>query len=99
MSLIGFHLLLELLLQAHDPELALPLHGVDAGDLLAHGAEPSVALQLAGGRLEAEIEQLDLGLRQLVVELFLARAPQISSDQALSHHASPTSRLTNFAPL
>jgi hypothetical protein len=55
----------------HDAELPFPLHRVDAGDLLADGAQPPVALQLAGGRLEPEVEQLDLGLGELAVQLFL----------------------------
>src|ERR1019366_10829850 len=87
-----------LLCHAHDAELTLPLHGVNAGDLLAHRAEPSVALQLTGGGLEAEVEQLDLRLRQLPVELFLCRGPQIRCGQGLSHHASVTSGLTKLAP-
>src|SRR5262249_61026271 len=82
----------------HDAQLTLALHRVDAGDLLADGAQPPVALQLAGRGLETEVEQLRLRLGQLVVELFLGGVPQVSGDQALSHHASPTSRLTNFGP-
>jgi hypothetical protein len=33
--------------------------------------QPAVAFKLAGGRLEAQVEQLDLGLGQLVFEFFL----------------------------
>src|SRR5215470_1273257 len=77
-----------------DAELAFPHHRVDAGDLLAHGMQPAVALQLAGGALEAEVEQLLLGLGQLAAQLLRAGGPQLLGGQALSHQASPTSRFT-----
>src|SRR5216683_456316 len=92
----------------------LESHGrlrVDAGDLLADGTEPSMALQLAGRGLEAEVEQLRLRLGQLVVELFLGGVAQFAGGKGLSHHASPSpggsgglsprasrARFTNFAP-
>src|SRR5262245_3063552 len=88
---------LHLVGQGHDAKLALPLHRVDARDLLAHGAQPPMALQLTGGSLEPEVEQLELGLGQPAVELILGRGPQIDGGQALSHHASTPSRVTNFA--
>src|SRR5262249_29229566 len=92
-SLIGVRLLL---FHDDDAELAFALHGVDARDLLAHGAQPPVALQLPGGRLETEVEQLDLGLGQLELQLILGGGSQVSGNQSLGHHASPTSRFTNL---
>src|SRR6185437_13657676 len=77
-----------------DAELAFPHHRVDAGDLLADGAQPPVAFQLAGGALETEVEQLLLGLSQLAAELLRAGGAQLLGGQARSHQASPTSRLT-----
>src|SRR6185437_9025182 len=77
-----------------DAELAFPHHRVDAGDLLADGAQPPVAFQLAGGTLETEVEQLLLGLSQLAAELLRAGGAQLLGGQARSHQASPTSRLT-----
>src|SRR5262249_18287412 len=76
--------------------LAFTHDRVDAGDLLADLPQPAVALKLAGGGLEPQVEQLDLRLGQLVLELFLARHPQVSGDQSLGHYASPTSRFTNL---
>src|SRR5487761_1222730 len=78
----------------HDAELTLPHHRVDAGDLLADGAQPPVVLQLAGGTLEAQVEQLFLGLGQLAAELVLGVRPQLVGGQARCHHASPISRFT-----
>src|SRR5262249_18697923 len=90
-------LLRGLLGQHDDAELALPHHGVDAGDLPLHFAQPSVRLELARRSLEAEVEQLLLGLLQLGDQFFLRLRPQIVGGKALrSHHASPTSRFTNL---
>src|SRR5262249_46748227 len=94
-ALASLTVFLRLVGHGHDAEFALALHRVDARDLLAHGAQPPVALQLAGGGLEPEVEQLELGLGQPAVEFVLGRAPQIESGQALSHHASTPSRVTN----
>src|SRR5690606_38917258 len=83
-----------LLLDRDDAELPLAHHGVDTGDLAADGTQPPVALQLTGRRLEAEVEQFLLRLLQLLDESLLVLEPQLSGGQALSHHASPTSRFT-----
>src|SRR5208283_2954223 len=79
-----------------DAELALPHHRVDTGDLLADGTQPPVVLQLAGGTLEAEVEQLLLRLGQLAAQLVLGGRPQLSGGQARCHHASPPSRITTL---
>src|SRR5262249_28098627 len=63
-SLIGC----SLLLKRYDAEFTLPLDRVDPRDLLPHGPEPTVALKLAGRRLETQVEQLDLRFGQLVVQ-------------------------------
>src|SRR6516164_889955 len=94
-ALVSLTVFLHLVGQGHDAEFAFPLHRVDARDLLAHGAQPPVALQLAGGGLEPEVEQLKLGVGQPAVQLVLGRVPQIDGGQALSHHASTPSRVTN----
>src|SRR5690606_29705568 len=81
-------------LDRDDAELALPHHGVDAGDLAPHGAQPPVVLKLAGGGLEAEVEQLLLGLLELGDQDVVGFGPQVLGRQSLSHQPSPTSRLT-----
>ena len=50
-------------------DLALAQQGGDAGDFPADLAEAGGVVLLAGGDLEAEVEQLVLGLDQLLVEL------------------------------
>src|SRR5690606_13288668 len=50
-------------------ELPLPHHGVDAGDIRAHRAQPAVVVELPGGHLEPEVEQLLLRLLQAQHEL------------------------------
>src|SRR3954451_1278040 len=80
-----------------DAELALAHDRVDPGDVAAHRAQPPVALQLAGGRLEAEVEQLLLGLAQLLEQTLVVEAAQVVGSEALGpdrHHASPPSRRT-----
>src|SRR5262249_56501120 len=57
---------------------------------------PAVALQLPGSALEAQVEQLFLGLGQLGVQFLLGGHAQLRV-QAVSHQPSPTSRLTILA--
>src|SRR5690606_32745048 len=92
--LVSVSAIARLLLDRDDAELTLAHHGVDTGDLAADGAQPPVALQLTGRRLETKVEQLLLRLLQLLDQGVLVLEPQLSGGQALSHHASPTSRLT-----
>ena len=63
-------------LDGADAELALAHDRVDPGDLLADGVEPAVALELTGRRLEAEVEQLLLGLPQLGGDLVVLQRTQ-----------------------
>src|SRR5690606_36172824 len=79
-----------------DAELALADDGVDAGDVALDGAQTPVALELTGGRLEAQVEQLLLGLLQLVDESLVLERVELSRGELLGsdgHQASPSSRL------
>src|SRR5690606_12785925 len=79
-----------------DAELALPDDGVQPRDVALDRTDAAVAVELAGGRLEAQVEQLFLGLAQLLDEALvlervqLARCERLGSD---GHYASPSSRL------
>src|SRR5438132_12095516 len=53
-------------------DLTLPKDRVDAGDLLLDLAQPGVVVELSRDVLEAQVEQLLLGLCQRVDELALA---------------------------
>src|SRR5215210_5353353 len=78
-----------------DPELALADDGVDPGNVLLDRAEPTMALQLAGGRLEAEVEQLLLGLTQLGLEVAAGHLVELVSGHTVARHQnSPASRET-----
>src|SRR6202000_3222301 len=75
-----------------DAELALAHHGVDPGDVLLHRVEPPVALQLAGGLLEAQVDQLLLGLAQAGLEVGVVHLIQLMCLQTAGHQNSPASR-------
>src|SRR5262245_56198617 len=75
-----------------DAELALTHHRVDAGDVLLHRVEPAVALQLTRGRLEAQVEQLHLGLAETGLEVGVVQVVQLVGLQAARHQNSPASR-------
>src|SRR5437762_14038424 len=53
-------------------DLALTQDGVQAGDLLADTADAGEVLLLAGGQLEAELEQLLLGVVEAAQEVVAA---------------------------
>src|SRR3954453_11401969 len=89
------HLLL--LRAGGDAELALAHDRVDPGDVTAYGAQPPVILQLPGGRLEPEVEQLLLGLAQFLEQTLVVEAAKALGNEVLGpdrHHASPPSRRT-----
>src|SRR5580765_6043933 len=75
-----------------DAELALAHHGVDPGDVLLDHAEPAMALQLARGRLEAQVEQLLLGLAQAGLEVGAVHVVQLMCLECTRHQNSPASR-------
>src|SRR3954467_12358312 len=80
-----------------DAELALAHDRVDAGDVAAYRAQPPVALELTRRRLEAQVEQLLLGLAQLLEQTLVVEAAQVVGSEVLGpdrHHASPPSRRT-----
>ncbi|MNI99778.1 hypothetical protein D3C73_1589510 [compost metagenome] len=55
-----------------------------------------MALQLAGGRLETEVEQLLLGLAQLLNEALVFERVELRRSELFGadrHYASPSSRL------
>src|SRR5690606_32421924 len=81
--------------RAADAELALVHLGVDARDVLADRTQSTVALQLAGGRLESQVERLLLGRREGVRECAGLQAAQLLRGQVLAsdrHQMSPPSR-------
>src|SRR5450759_719183 len=70
---------------------------IDAGDVLADRAQTTMVLQLARGRLEPQVEQLFLGLTQLVDQTVVIEATQLSGSQFIGpdcHQTSPPSRRT-----
>src|SRR5699024_1520704 len=80
-----------------DTELTLAHLGVDPGDVLADSAEPTVVVELARGGLEPEVEQLLLGLAELVDQTVVVHTAQLLGGEVLAtngHQMSPPSRLT-----
>src|SRR5690606_19734238 len=79
-----------------DAELALAQDRVDPRDVATHGLEPPVALQLAGGRLEPQVEQLFLGLLELGDESLVVEPVELAGRQRLGpdSHQAPPSRTT-----
>src|SRR5699024_1927257 len=80
-----------------NPQLTLAHLGVDPGDVLADRTEAAVVLQLPGGGLEAEVEQLLLALAQLVDQTVVGQLTQVRRRQVLRsdcHQFSPPSRAT-----
>src|SRR5664280_1401446 len=70
--------------------------GIDPGDVPADGTQPTVIVALAGGRLEAQVEQLFLGLAQFLFETQVVHSPQLVGGEFLGtegHQMSPPSRL------
>src|SRR5690606_17958985 len=64
-------------------------------DVLLDGAEPGIVVQLAGGRLEAEVEQLLLGVAELGLQLSVAQLVELVGRVGLAaHQNSPASRVT-----
>src|SRR4051794_16005405 len=76
----------------HDAQVAFLQHGVEPGDVLADLAEPTVRLQLPGGGLEPQREQLFLQFDDLRVELVAAQRPQLGGLHGVRHQFSPASR-------
>src|SRR5690606_1438451 len=68
LALLGLRRRLERRGRGTDAELALADDGVDPRDVALDRTDAAVALELAGGRLEAQVEQLFLGLAQLLDE-------------------------------
>src|SRR5690606_3237624 len=60
-----------------DAELALPDDGVQPRDVALDRTDAAVAVELAGGRLEAQVEQLFLGLAQLLDEALVLERVQL----------------------
>src|SRR5581483_1730172 len=74
-------------------ELAFAHHGVDPRDVMTYGAQPLVVVELTGGRLEPEVEQLLLGLLELGDQLVVLETAQLGG-RCQRHQTSPTSRVT-----
>src|SRR5687768_7121465 len=81
-------------------DLALAQQRVDAGDVLAYGAEPRRVVQAAGDVLEPQVEQLLLGLGEAGAELGVVGVAQVLRG-AVGHQTSTPSccldRSTNLA--
>src|SRR5690606_34573328 len=75
-------------------QLALAHDRVNPGDVLADDPKPPVVLQLPGGHLEAEVEQLLLGLLEPLHELLVVQFPELGCGDASCHQKSPPSRDT-----
>ena len=58
-------------------ELTLAQDRVDPRDVVTHGAQSPVVVQLPGGHLEAQVEQLLLGLAQPGLELVVVQLAQL----------------------
>src|SRR5262245_14217802 len=73
-------------------DLAGPELGLEPGDVPTHLADAGVVAQLAGGELEAELEQLVLGLAQAVDE-----AAVVEVAEGFPRHQSASSLVTKRA--
>src|SRR3954451_17655539 len=78
---------------AGQAELALTHHRVDTRDVVLDRLQPLVVVELTGGRLKAQVEQLFLGLTQLHDELLVEEPTQLGGSLS-SHQDSPASRFT-----
>src|SRR5205814_786428 len=74
-------------------ELTLVQDRVDPRDVVADGAQSPIVVQLPGGHLEAQVEQLFLGLAQPRLELVVVQLAQLSGVRPCGHQRSP-SRVT-----
>src|SRR5690606_7252918 len=81
--------------QRHDAQLVLPQDRVDTGDLALDGPQSTVVVQLPGGSLEAQVEQLFLRLLELADQVLGGLVPQLLGGRGLRHY-SHTSRFTNL---
>src|SRR4028119_1759669 len=78
--------------------LASPSFPAKSASSTARGAargRPAVALQLARRGLEAQVEQLLLGLAQLLGQVVLVQGAQLGGG-GHGHQNSPASRVTNL---
>src|SRR5690606_12222886 len=79
-----------------DAQLALTDDRVDASNVTLDSAQASVALPLASGRLEAQVEEFLFGLLQFVDEPVVFERVELCWCELLGsdrHYASPSSRL------
>src|ERR1700716_3618029 len=74
-------------------DLALAQDGLQTSDVLAHGAQTRVVVELPGHVLEAEVEQLLLSGGQVVEQLLLVHLTQLGG----ARHQISSDRVTNFA--
>src|SRR5439155_5804916 len=75
-------------------EFALAHDRVDPGDLAPDDLQPPVVVQLAGGALDAQVEQLRLGFAQLDHQILVGQLAQFGGTGAGCHQTSTPSRLT-----
>src|SRR5438477_9117224 len=74
-------------------DLALAEDRVQAGDVLAHGVQAGVVVELSGHVLEAKVEQLLLSRGQVVEQLLVVHLAQLGAPR----HQMSSERVTNFA--
>src|SRR5438105_1730763 len=72
-------------------DLPLPEDRVDAGDLSLHLTQAGVVVELAGGVLEAQVEQLLFGLSQVREELAVVHLAQLCRS---GHQRASPARVT-----
>src|SRR3546814_2537666 len=68
------------------------LHGVQTRDVALDRTDAAVALELAGGRLEAQVEQLFLGLAQLLHETGVFERVERSEERRVGKECVRTCR-------
>src|SRR5699024_5777574 len=80
-----------------DVQLTFVEHGEDTSDVATDSLETFVIVQLAGGRLEPQVEQLGLGLLELFGQKLVVETVQCVDGMVLRtdcHSHSPPSRAT-----
>src|SRR3982750_1743905 len=80
--------------RGREPQLTLTHDRVDLRDVLADDLQTTVIVELTGRTLNAEIEQLRLGLPKPRDELLFGELPQLGSLDAGCHQPSAPSRVT-----
>src|SRR5438094_257917 len=78
-------------------DLAVAQDRVDAGDVLLHLTDSRVVVELPSDQLEAQVEELGLGLHQLRQQLVVGRLAQLGRSLVRHQTATSSDRMMNFA--